>query len=155
MKYASLALFLILVSACSQGGKSVEHKRDFAFFQPMINPASEYGQADQKMQELTLVTSDQKYNMRYALFDNGKFYYEVSNLGTGNGTWSYKDGYINLFSSRTFFDLDIDIFAAEAEGDALAMSFLDRYGGNVVTATTRMPSGRPLRQFTFPENSAL
>ena len=145
-----VVLFLFALIGCSKGSDSAEHKRSYAFFEPMINPAADFDGAAGQMSRLKVLTSTQKYDMRYALFDNGKFYYEVANLGTGVGDWKFRDGYINLFSPRTFFDIDIDFVATEAEGGAMAMRFLDRFGQNTVSVQLREPTGEPLRKLAVP-----
>ncbi len=120
-----------------------------------MNSSEHFENAAQKLSELKVVTSAQKYDMRYALFDNGQFYYEVGNLGTGRGEWKYRDGYINLFASRHFFNLDIDVWAAAAEGESLEMNFMDRFGGNVVGAETVAPSAKPLKKLAMPVKEVL
>jgi hypothetical protein len=125
----------------------------------MINGSENFDQAETKLDELKLITSNkasnQKYTMRMALFDNGKFYYQVENLGNGIGQWKYKDGYVNLYAPRAMFDIDINLFAAEATGEALSMQFLDRFGHNAVRAQFRMPAAKPLRTFAEPKNPVL
>lgn len=152
-----------LVMGCGNGGDAVEHRRDYSFFQPMINDSADFKQAEQKLSELKVLTSKDKYEMRYALFDNGKFFYEVGNLGTGTGEWSFKNGYLNLFATRTFFDIDINLIAAEESGNAMAMQFMDRFGRNTVTAQLRDPStqagagaaSKPLSKLIMPTSSSL
>lgn len=146
-----LALMLI---GCDQGS-SVEHKRDPAFFNRFINSAQDYDQAKQKLNELNLLVSNQKYKMRYALFDNGKFYYQVDNLGDGHGKWTYQDGALNLFANRTMFDLDLNLIATEAEGEKMAMRFLDRFGNNNVDVVFRPGSAKPLRRFSSHSSGSL
>jgi len=135
--FAALMVPLFFLG-CSNG-KPVKHKRDEAFFANLINPSDKYGQAAQKLNELKTLHSNQKYTMRYALFDNGKFYYEIENLGHGEGKWSYKDGYLNLYAVRTMFDMDINLLATEETGSALGMQFLDRFGHNIVKVDVREP----------------
>lgn len=153
MKYAASLIALLALTACSDG--SVKHKRDAAFFAPMINASENFDQAQQKLGDLKLITSSQKYNMRVALFDNGKFFYEIDNLGHGVGQWKFRDGYVNLYAARAMFDLDINLFASEAAGEALSMQFLDRFGHNAVTAQFRPAAPTPLRPFRAPANPAL
>lgn len=146
---------LFFVVACSKGGVSAERKRPLSFYAPIVNPAADFDRAADRMSALKVITSDQKYVMRYALFDNGKFYYEVANLGHGNGTWQFRDGIINLFASRSFFDLDIDLSAAGATDDRLEMNFIDRYGSNSAAAQVHAPSAQPMSKLPMPVNSAL
>ncbi len=149
-----LGILLLVVVGCSDGSPA-KHKRGPEFFTRFVNPAKDYDQAGQKLNELNLLVSNQKYKMRYALFDNGKFYYEVDNLGHGNGKWSYHEGALNLFANRTMFDLDLNLVATEAEGDAISMQFLDRFGNNTVQIQFRPASVKPLRRFSSHGSGSL
>ena len=141
--------------ACSKGGMPVENQRDQSFFAPVLNSSDDFEAAANKMSDLKLLTSNEKYDMRFALFDNGKFYYEVANLGQGTGDWKFRDGYINLFAMRTFFNLDIDLTAAAAQGDSLEMRFADRFGKNAVQVRKREPSEKPLQRLRLPSHQKL
>lgn len=141
--------FILLFAAlgCTQKGHDLV-KRDRAFFDRFINPATHVGQAAEKLNELKLIEGKEVYQMRYALFDDGQFFYQVDNLGSGYGTWTFKDGVLNLFSSRTFFDLDLYVSAARPEGEAVVMQFTDRFGANTVNVALREPNkSSPLKKF--------
>lgn len=152
--FAVLSLAVIFAGGCSNK-KNVEFKREPAFFKRLINNSENYEQADRKLNELKLMVSKEKYDMRYALFDNGKFYYEVENLGHGYGDWIYKDGAINLFAPRSFFDIDIDIMAAAATGEKMNLQFIDRFGNNVVKGQLREPQAAKLPPHRPPANNSL
>lgn len=154
MKIALILFLASVLVGCDQGS-APQHKRDPAFFNRFINSAQDYDQAKAKLSELNLLVSNQKYKMRYALFDNGKFYYQVDNLGDGHGKWSYQDGSLNLFANRTMFDLDLNLVATEAEGEQMAMRFLDRFGNNTVPVTFRSGSAKPLRRFSSHSSGSL
>ena len=151
----ALLAALVLMTACSKGSLPQEKKRDFEFFKPMVNSGEDFDRASQKMGDLKVLASDQKYDMRFALFDNGKFYYEVANLGTGTGTWKFRDGFLNLFAQRSFFNVDIDLSAAAAEGQALEMRFFDRFGKNAVSVNYQAPSTKPMRKLALPARETL
>ncbi len=144
----------LLQTACSDGSPT-KHKRDPAFFNRFVNPSENFNQAEHKLSELKVLTSNDKYKMRYALFDNGKFYYEVDNLGHGTGKWSYREGALNLFANRTMFDLDINLLATAEQGDEIAMQFLDRFGNNTVKVQLREGSAKPLQRFSMPNSGSL
>lgn len=144
----------LVLSACSNG-TATKHKRGPEFFDRLINSSADFDRAEEKLSKLKLITSSEKYKMRYALFDNGKFYYEVDNLGHGTGKWSYRDGALNLFASRSFFDMDLNLMAVAAEGDAMAMQFLDRFGTNTVKVQFRPVSAKPLRHFSSHSSGSL
>lgn len=156
-KIISSSIFIIvalILGACSNG-TATKYKRGPEFFDRLINSSTDFDRAEEKLSELKLITSSEKYKMRYALFDNGKFYYEVDNLGHGTGKWSYRDGALNLFASRSFFDMDLNLMAMEAEGDAMSMQFLDRFGTNTVKVQFRPVSAKPLRHFSSHSSGSL
>lgn len=156
MRNLVCALFgLLILNGCSKGSVPAEKKRPISFYAPIINSAEQFDGAAQNLSSLKVLASAQKYEMRFAMFDNGKFYYEVGNLGTGQGEWKYRDGYINLFASRHFFDLDIDLRAASGADETLEMSFVDRFGGNVVGAKLVPPSVTPLKKLAMPVKEIL
>lgn len=144
MKFQILKIVLVAGFLVGCSGKApVQHKRDETFFAKVLNPGEKFEHAEQELPNLKLLTATDKYQMRYALFDNGKFYYQVAKLGNGIGTWSYQNGIIHLLAPRNFFDLELNLGAAAAEGDAMAFQFLDRFGNNVVQVDLREP--KPLR----------
>lgn len=124
-------------------------KRDFSFYSHLINPADQYQQASGNLHELKLMISNEKYSMRVAMFDNGVFYYQVNNLGDGEGTWEYREGILKLKAVRTIFDIDLDIMAESSESDATIVQFVDRFRFNSVPMQLRQPAadGKPLPTF--------
>lgn len=78
----------------------------------------------------SIVNND--YPIELALYEDGKFYYNLPNLGDGTGSWTINGGKIKLFSSRTLFDMYIDIFAADQSASTLILKFRDRHGPQVL-----------------------
>lgn len=156
-----LVLFVVfstfLTASCSSDKGSPTPKRDRAFFNQFVNSAQDFDKTQQhKLSELKLLVSTEKYNMRYALFDNGKVYYEVNNLGDGEGRWTYKDGTLNIFANRMMFDLDLTLSAAAETGDDLKMRFYDRHGEQSVKVQHRPPaSAEQLQRFSRPNSNSL
>ncbi len=136
IKIAAALTSFIFLAGCS-GKAPVQHKRGQAFFNKVLNPGEKFDRAEQEMPNLKVLTSNQRYKMSYALFDNGKFYYQVHNLGNGTGTWSFQNGSIHLLAPRNFFDLELNLAAAAEQGEGMAFQFLDRFGNNVVKVEFR------------------
>lgn len=75
---------------------------------------------------------NEQYPIEIALYDDHRFFYNLPNLGTGKGTWTYKGGKIKLKAKRSLFDLDIEIYGSDATHSQLAIQFSDRFGPNTL-----------------------
>lgn len=144
-----MLFFALSVVGCGQKQSGEGSKRDYSFYSHLINPSDQYQQAAANLHEFKLMISNEKYSMRVALFDNGVFYYEVNNLGDGEGTWEYRDGVLKLKAVRTIFDMELEIMAESSESDATIVQFVDRFRFNSVPMQLRQPSadGKPLSVF--------
>ncbi len=78
----------------------------------------------------TIINND--YPIEIALYNDGKWYYNLPNLGDGFGTWSYKDGMIKLFAERILFDMHIDVKATSRQANDVAIEFSDRFGPKIL-----------------------
>ena len=78
----------------------------------------------------TLLNRD--YPIEVAIYNDGKWYYDLPNLDTGTGTWKYENGKIKLYAERDLFDMHIDIVATEEHGATMAIKFSDRFGPKVL-----------------------
>lgn len=68
------------------------------------------------------------YPIEIAIYNDGKWFYDLPNLDTGIGTWEYKNGKIELFAKRDLFDMYIDVVATKEGGAEMAIKFADRFG---------------------------
>ena len=68
------------------------------------------------------------YPIEIAIYNDGKWFYDLPNLDTGTGTWEYKNGKIELFAERDLFDMYIDVVATKEGGAEMAIKFADRFG---------------------------
>ena len=73
-----------------------------------------------------------EYPIEVALYNDGKFYYNLPTLGDGTGSWTRDGGKLKLFSSRTLFDMHIDIYAADPTAKQVILKFRDRHGPQIV-----------------------
>ena len=76
-----------------------------------------------------------EYPIEIALYQDGRFYYDLPNLGDGHGTWKLKDGKIELKAKRAIFDMYIEVQATNADASALTIQFTDRFGPNSLPMT--------------------
>lgn len=139
----------MVLTACGKPVVSEGNKRDFSFYNQFINSNDQYPNAAQNLSQLKLFTSEEKYSMRLAIFENGSFYYQVNNLGDGEGRWEYHDGILRLKAVRPIFDMDLDIMAEREEVDDTIVQFVDRFRFNSVPIHFRKPSSesKPLPAF--------
>lgn len=102
---------------------------DQTAYQKYVNQKSMPTEPDLAVDK-SIINND--YPIELALYQDGKFYYNLPNLGDGTGSWTIDGGKIKLFSSRTLFDMYIDIFAADQSASNLIVKFRDRHGPQVL-----------------------
>jgi hypothetical protein len=73
-----------------------------------------------------------KYPIEIALYKDGRFFYDLPNLGTGKGKWKYTDGKIELRATRKIFDMYIEVYGADTTIETAAIQFNDRFGSNTL-----------------------
>ncbi|MFN9066739.1 MAG: hypothetical protein ACK5V3_05890, partial [Bdellovibrionales bacterium] len=120
--------FILFVAGCNSKFSMVSSPREPEFFQELINPASLSAQMPNKLEETQLLATGDEYPMRFVMFDNGQFFYQVDRLGEGYGTWSFQEGGVRLFANRKLFDMSIYLGASSDVGDEMQVRFLDRRG---------------------------
>lgn len=123
-----LAVLSLTFFGCSEKFSEVLVPREAEFFQNFVNPSNLASQMPGKIPEMNLLETGKDYPMRFVLFDNSTFYYQVDKLGDGYGQWKYQDGALDLLASRPLFDMSLSLTATEAIGDAMVVRFLDRRG---------------------------
>ncbi len=142
MKTSFTAFCLVVASLVSAGCSEpsvVGHTREESFYTPFVNSASHYPQAKTELNDLKLLQTDDSFPMRFALFDNGKFYYEIDKLGTGEGDWGYEKGVLQLAATRPVFDMYFYLSAVSDSGTAVQFRFNDRHGLVSLEAQLRDP----------------
>lgn len=72
------------------------------------------------------------YPIEIALYEDGRFYYDLPNLGDGHGRWKLNDGVIELKAKRTLFDMYIEVHGTDEAVNTLTIHFTDRFGPNVL-----------------------
>lgn len=92
---------------------------------PQIVNQKAYSEANPH-QDKTILNRD--YPIEIALYNDGRFYYDLPRLGDGHGTWRNSDGVLKLKAKRTLFDMHIEVKSNDEEGKTLAIQFSDRFG---------------------------
>lgn len=137
---ALVSLFFAFGVGCSTSDyKMVEVQKDQQFFSQFQNTSQEMSVAAQNIEKIKILQTNDDYPIRLAIFDNGQFYYQVDELGTGYGEWVYHEGGLRLTAKRKIFDMNFFLSAANEQGDAVVVKFFDRYGMNSYNLDFRNP----------------
>lgn len=129
-----------LVVSCSHKREEfIAHPREPEFYNRFVNSSAEITSAPEKISQMKLLMTPAQYPLRFALYDNGKFYYEVDKLGSGFGRWNYTDGALELVAERVLFDMYLYVSAQEKEGTEVLVRFADRHGQNSIPLKLRDP----------------
>ncbi len=135
----SILLFAV-ITGCSRESKVVANERPPEFYNRFVNSAADEKVAPETLHELKILEADETYNMRIALFDNGRVYYQVDRLGDGRGIWRFYKGAIEIVAYRPIFDMQLYISGESATGDSVIVRYYDRVGLNSHPIELRDPS---------------
>ena len=132
-----LIILLIILIGCGEKGKLdfVELKKED--FKPIINEASVPAKPD-LAQVKTIINRD--YPIEIALFEDGRWYYDLPNLDDGFGTWKFKDGKLVLKAERDLFDMEIDVLSLNGDASKLGIHFQDRFGFRTIEVEQIAPN---------------
>lgn len=144
--------FLILISAfilpgvfvaCSDTASMVSAPRSADFYQNFVNDSDDFLVAKTKMSELKMLEVGDEYPMRFVLFQDGRFYYQIDKLGDGTGWWKHDQGALQLTAVRPIFDMNLYVSAASPTSDETLIRFMDRHGFNSIGIRLRDPAALP------------
>lgn len=77
------------------------------------------------------IVANKKYPLYFALFEKGKFLYELPGVGNGEGKWSLEKNQIKLVAKTSLFDM---ILYISTLNDIYYFKFKDRHGPQVYEA---------------------
>lgn len=86
----------------------------------------------------TIINRD--YPIEIAIFEDGRWYYDLPNLDTGFGTWEFSQGAIKLFARRSLFDMNINVVGLDEGAKILGIDFSDRFGRRVIPVEKIQPT---------------
>lgn len=129
----SLAFVGLFMSSCGQkGSMSFDEK------EKLTKDDSEYLINQRNMPASPDLGEDSfianyDYPVELSIYKNGKFYYNLDNLGDGTGDWKEVDGIIKLEAEHELFNLGMMInmifYVYKGEGEKqYKLSFRDRHG---------------------------
>ena len=138
MKFIGFIFVIFFIYSCGKGSprQSLKFypvsKESFSKF---INKKDLREQRANLAEDVHLVNND--YPIEISLYDDGKWFYNLDNLGAGRGEWKYKEGRIELYAKRSLFDMYIDVESENEEATNLIIKFSDRHGAKVLKMENR------------------
>jgi hypothetical protein len=124
-----LLLAMVLLISCGQKGNKKSYPVDKAALSKFVN-AKNIPQNPNLSIDKSIVNNS--YPIEIALYEDGRFYYDLPNLGDGVGTWKHSGGKIELKAKRTLFDMYIEIHGSDEGANNLMIQFSDRFGPNTL-----------------------
>lgn len=129
MKTILLSFILVIFASCGKKSDLVTFSVSEEDFSQYINKKS--APNDPNLQQDVAIINNE-YPFEIALYQDGKWYYDLPNLDTGFGTWSYSEGKIKLYARRKLFDMHIDLTATSEAAKDIVIQFSDRFGPQVL-----------------------
>lgn len=133
-----LKIFLIFSVLLSCGGKKGS-ERELTFtklkpevFKSLVNDHSFIQRSNQTLEKT--IYSD-KAKAYFSIYDDGKIYYDIPGVGTGEGTWKDKGTYLELIADTGLFDMILEIRTKDNEN--FEFHYRDRFGFNIVPAKVK------------------
>jgi hypothetical protein len=122
-------MVILLISGCGKQGKS-------KLFRVEENALNKYVNQKQMPQHPNLTLDkaiiNNSYPIEIALYKDGRFYYNLANLGDGQGQWKHANGKIELKAKRTLFNMYIEVHGSDEHAQELSIQFSDRFGPNTL-----------------------
>lgn len=122
-------LLLFLVASCGQQGKSKLHTVTQEVVTKYVNEKAMPAAPNLTIDKSIVNTS---YPIQIALYNDGRFYYDLPRLDDGYGTWKLSKGKIELRAKRDLFDMYIEIYGADENAGSMLIQFTDRFGPNTL-----------------------
>ena len=78
------------------------------------------------------------YPFDLKLNKDGTFKYQLEKLGSGEGTWTYDDGFLKLYAERKRFVMNMELHNINRETGETSLVFADRFGYKFLPMTKRI-----------------
>jgi hypothetical protein len=124
-----LLLSLVLIGACGKSSNKKLYRVELAAVAKFVNEKPLPANPNLSLEKSFVNNS---YPITIALYEDGRFYYDLPNLGDGNGTWKHSNGKIQLKAKRTIFNMYIEVSATDEKAESLTIQFSDRFGPNTL-----------------------
>ncbi len=127
-----LLLTIFLFASCGlkkEKGELIVFEKSKTDYDQFINQKPKPNQPNLSIDK-KIVNND--YPIELALYNDGKFYYNLENLGEGEGTWKYDNGVLKLTAFRKILTFDVDMnytfTITRKDGSQSLLKFRDRKG---------------------------
>jgi hypothetical protein len=131
----SILCILVIFIACGAKKEAVHIKVERASFGSIINDKAMPKEPNLN-EDITIRNRD--YPIEIALYNDGQWFYDLPNLGSGQGTWKYLNGQIKLHAIRDMFEMNIDVLAVSENAEKVAIQFYDRFGSNFLQVEKKL-----------------
>ncbi len=138
MKYLSviiLSLFLF-ISCGKKKSELILFEKDEADYTQFINQKPKPNQPNLSLDK-RIVNND--YPIEIALYSDGKFFYNLPNLGEGEGTFQYENGVLKLVAERKILTFDVEMnytfTITRKDGSQSLLKFRDRRGNQAYSTS--------------------
>jgi hypothetical protein len=115
-----LLLILLTIVSCGKGGSAKLYKIEAGALSKFVNQKKMTSKPNLSMDKSIVNNS---YPIEIALYNDGRFYYDLPNLGDGKGTWKLNKGVIELRAKRTLFDMYIELQGTDVNANSLTIQF--------------------------------
>lgn len=130
MKTILFIFTLVALLSCGQKGSTKLYKVDKTALTKFVNEKNMPSKPNLSVDKSIV---NNVYPIEIALYEDGRFYYDLPNLGDGNGKWKLNsDGVIELKAKRSLFDMYIEVHGTDEAVNTLTIHFSDRFGPNVL-----------------------
>ena len=134
MVFLSLFLLVSCIEGANQSHMLAERSVvELSAFQSIINQRDFQNEKDIiHNEDVSIINAD--YPVEIWLYRNNKYYYDLPNLGSGIGEWSYQNGLLhleNIHHVKTInFNIEMNYEVFYSKEKELKVFFNDRFGGN-------------------------
>lgn len=133
-----LFTLFLLISCGKEKSELILFEKERSDYNQFINSGSMPAQPN-----LSIVKTiyNDEYPVEMALYEDGRFYYNLDNLGDGNGTWRYENGVLKLSAFRKILTFDVDMdytfTITRKDGSQSLLKFRDRKGNRALSTLLR------------------
>lgn len=138
MKYLSIfILSLFLFTSCvEEKGELILFEKEEADYAQFINQKPKPERPNLTLDK-RIVNND--YPIEIALYNDGKFFYSLPNLGDGEGTFKYENGILKLLAERKILTFDVEMSytftITRKDGSQSLLKFRDRRGNQAYSTS--------------------
>lgn len=117
--------YIILAASIFSCRSDYNFKNPYTYLKPKQEYFASY--VNKSTQSISLI--NHSYPIQLSLRADQRFTYKLEVLGEGEGTWTFKDGMLQLYAERDLFVMNMSLNQAEGLEHPI-LEFKDRFGPN-------------------------